>query len=438
MSQSTPGTVLVIIGISGDLAQRKLLPAIREIAQMKALPEAFRIIGVSRRDLKLADVAPPDDDFWEQHLELRQMDLDDTQAYHDLAAQLEGVERSLGGSVQKLFYLSVPPEAAQTVVQKLGESGLAEAPRTKLLLEKPFGTDLASAQELVNDLKKHFKEDQVYRIDHYLAKEMAQNLVVFRSANPVFSETWSSKFIASIDIVAAETIGIEGRATFYEQTGALRDLVQSHLLQLTALTLMELPKLDDWQSIPRLRYQALAAIKPATKAVRAQYEGYKEEVKNPHSSVETFVSLKLESSDPRWKGVPITITTGKAVSQKFTEIRVAYRGPGNTESNVLTLRMQPDEGVTISLWVKKPGYERQLQQLPLSFQYKHHFEDKLPDAYERVFMDAMRSDHSLFTTSQEVLASWEILAPIQKAWQASADDLEIYKKGSSPESLRVQ
>lgn len=431
MSEIKQATILVIVGISGDLAQRKLLPAIREIAQTKALPEAFRIVGISRKELTVADVAPADDDFWEHHLELRQMDLTSTSDYHELATQLEGIERSLGGSAQRLFYLSVPPDAAQTVVQKLGESGLAEAPRTKLLLEKPFGTDLASAEELVKDLEKHFKEDQVYRIDHYLAKEMAQNLVVFRSANPVFSQTWNNKFIASIEIVAAETIGIEGRASFYEQTGALRDLVQSHLLQLAALTLMELPKLDDWQSIPRLRYEALKAIKPSTKAVRAQYEGYKDEVNNTDSTVETFTSLRLESSDPRWLGVPITITTGKALKEKYTEIRVTYRGEGNTEANLLTLRMQPDEGVKIALWVKKPGYERQLQQLPLSFQYSHHFEDKLPDAYERVFMDAMRSDHSLFTTSQEVLASWKILAPIQASWVKPSNDLKVYKKGSA-------
>lgn len=436
MSQVEQPTILVIIGITGDLAQRKLLPAIREIAEAKALPKAFRIIGVSRRPLQINDVVPADDEFWEQHLELRQMDLEDTQAYHTLATQLEGLERSLGGSAQRLFYLSIPPDAAQNVVQKLGQSGLAETPRTKLLLEKPFGVDLSSAEQLVKDLKQHFKEDQIYRIDHYLAKEMAQNLVVFRSANPVFSQTWNKKFVASIEVVASETIGIEGRAAFYEQTGALRDVVQSHLLQLAALTLMELPKLDDWQSIPRLRCEALAAIKPVKSAVRAQYEGYKDEVNNATSEVETFVSLQLESNDPNWKGVPITLTTGKGLDERFTEIRIAYRGEGNTEANLLTLRMQPDEGVKIALWVKKPGYERQLQQLPLSFHYKHHFDDKLPDAYERVFVDAMRSDHSLFTTSQEVLASWKILAPIQTAWGSSSKDLKIYKKGSSPEAVR--
>jgi glucose-6-phosphate 1-dehydrogenase len=216
-----------------------------------------------------------------------------------------------------LFYLSVPPEATQSVVQMLGDSGLAEVANTKLLLEKPFGTDLASAEQLVEHLKQHFKEEQVYRIDHYLAKEMAQNLIVFRSANPVFSQTWNNTFISSIEIVASEKIGIEGRKTFYEQTGALRDVVQSHLLQLAALTLMELPKLNDMQSIPRLRCEALSAIQPAqpTTAIRGQYASYKEEVGNPSSSVETFVSLQLASTnDGRFEHIILVMSGNNCLS----------------------------------------------------------------------------------------------------------------------------
>lgn len=428
-------TILVIVGISGDLAQRKLLPALREIAQADVLPDEFRIVGISRRDLKLKDVVPTGDDFWEHHVELHQMDLDDPAAYHQLATQLEGIDRSLGGKAQRLFYLSIPPEVTQTVIEHLGEAGLADVPDTKLLLEKPFGTNLASAQELVDHLAQYFKEDQIYRIDHYLAKEMAQNLVVFRSANPFFAKTWNKEFIASIEVIASEKLGIEGRKVFYEQTGALRDVVQSHLLQLLALTLMELPVLDDWQSIPELRRQALEAIEPTNQAVRGQYEGYRQEVENADSPVETFVSMNLVSKDPRWQGVPIKVVTGKALDARYTEIRLSFRGDGKTEANLLTLRVQPDESVQICLWVKKPGYERQLQQIPLSFTYKHHFGDKLPDAYERVFVDAMRSDHSLFTTSEEVLASWRILAPLQEAWAKSADDLVIYKKASNPRDV---
>ncbi|MEO5628079.1 MAG: glucose-6-phosphate dehydrogenase [Candidatus Saccharimonadales bacterium] len=431
MTDITQPTILIIIGISGDLSRYKLLPALREIAKAQALPKSFRVIGVSRRDLNIADVVSDSDDFWEQHLEMHKLDLDARQAYHDFALQLEGVERSLGGSAQRLFYLSVPPEATQSVVEHLGESGLAGVKNTKLLLEKPFGVDLASAESLVKHTSKYFKEDQIYRIDHYLAKEMAQNLVVFRAANPFFAKAWNKEFVASIEIIASETIGIEGRKVFYEQTGALRDVVQSHLLQLLALTLMDLPKLDDWASIPGLRYQALEAIQPSQKAIRGQYKGYTDEVGNADSVVETFVSIDLASTDPRWQGVPIRLIAGKALKSQFTEIRLSFRGEGNTEANLLTLRIQPDERVQICIWVKKPGYQQELQQIPLSFTYKNNFNDKLPSAYERVFVDAMRSEHNLFTTSQEVLSSWRILAPTQSAWQGGSADLRHYDKGSS-------
>jgi len=386
----------------------------------------------------MSDIAPSNDEFWQNHLELHQMDLEDKQAYHDFADQLEGLEQSLGSSVQKLFYLSVPPDATRTVIEHLGEAGLSKAPNTKLLLEKPFGTDIASAEDLIKHISQHFKEDQVYRIDHYLAKEMAQNLVVFRSANPFFSKTWNKDFIASIEVISSESIDIEGRKVFYEQTGALRDVVQSHLLQLLALTLMELPKLDDWSSIPSLRRQALEAIKPIEQATRGQYDGYREEVGNAASMVETFVGLELESSDPRWQAVPIRIITGKALGTQYTEIRISFKGDGNTEANLLSLRIQPNEGVEIRLWVKKPGYERELQQIPLSYEYKSHFGDNVPNAYEQVFVDAMRSEHSLFTTSDEVLASWRILAAVQARWEQSSDDLKFYKKGSSLTDIKGQ
>jgi glucose-6-phosphate 1-dehydrogenase len=212
-------------------------------------------------------------------------------------------------------------------------------------------------------------------------------------------------------------------------------VVQSHLLQLLALTVMDLPKLDDWQSIPRLRCQALKSLRSTGKIVRGQYEGYKKEVKNEKSKTETFVSMQLESSDPSWQGVPIRLTTGKSLDVRTTEIRLSYKGEGNTEANLLTLHIQPHEGAEVCLWVKKPGYERQLQQIPLSFEYKQYFDYKLPDAYERVFVDAMHSDRTLFSTSEEVLASWEILAPVQEAWAKTTDDLKIYPKASAPQEI---
>ncbi len=436
INKITKPTTLIIVGISGDLAKRKLLPAIREIAAAGVLPDTFRIIGVTRRDLRLEDVLPEDDkEFLRAKMELYQMDLTDLSAYRSLAVHLNEVERSFSTKAQRLFYLSIPPQASQSVVELLGESGLADIPDTKLLLEKPFGTDLASAENLVSRLKAHFKEEQVYRIDHFMAKEMAQNLVVFRASNSLFKRTWNNEFIERIDIIAPETIGIEGRADFYEQTGALRDIIQSHLLQLAALTLMELPAPDDWQSIPAKRLQALQSIQPPSdiskQVKRGQYAGYREEVQNPGSSVETFVFLTVFSEDSRWQNVPITLMTGKALDKTTTEIRIKYRQEDTYEANELVLRIQPNEGVEFDLWVKKPGFDWELRKLPLEFTYKQHFDD-LPEAYERVFVDAMRSDHRLFTTSEEVLASWHILEPIQQAWRVSNNnDLLIYEKGSS-------
>lgn len=437
---STP-TTLVIIGISGDLARRKLLPAIREIAVSGALPDRFRIVGVSRREIDLNDIMPAsgDQEFLRSHLQLKQMDLENVEAYKEFGEYLNQLETGDGEGSQRLFYLSIPPTAAQDVVENLGASGLAEVPGTKLLLEKPFGTDLENAQALIDHIQGHFKEEQVYRIDHYLAKEMAQNLIVFRSGNSLFRRTWDKNFIESIHVTMTEQIGIEGRATFYEQTGALRDVVQSHLLQLAALILMELPSKDDWQSIPERRLKALNQIMPPTdvakNVVRAQYRSYKEETDNPSSTIETFVSLNLSSSDPRWEGVPITITTGKALSESKTEIRICYKRDDLSEANTLTLRIQPDEGVELTLWAKQPGYGNKLKKLGLEFLYSDHFSG-LPDAYERVFVDAMRADHSLFASSEEVLASWRILKPIQDTWAISNNrDLTIYESRATIEEV---
>jgi glucose-6-phosphate 1-dehydrogenase len=444
MDTMTTPTSLIIIGISGDLSRRKLLPAIREIAKAGVLPEAFRIIGISRRELSLDEILPAsgDNQFLLDHLTLRQMDLDDQAAYEALGTYLADIEAQDGKPGQRLYYLSVPPNASQDIVELLGKSGLSNAPNTKLLLEKPFGTDMDSAQALIDHIHGHFDEEQVYRIDHYLAKEMAQNLVIFRSGNSLFKRTWNSTFIESIHITMTEQIGIEGRAGFYEQTGALRDIIQSHLLQLAALTLMELPPKDDWQSIPARRLEALSRLVPptdvATKVVRAQYRSYKEEVDNPNSAVETFVSVPLQSEDPNWEGVPITLTTGKALSETATEIVICYRRDDVGESNTLVLRIQPDEGVELTLWAKEPGYSNQLKKVPLNFLYSDHFSG-LPEAYERVFVDAMRSDHSLFASSEEVLASWRILKPIQEHWaQAGDQGLLAYESRAELEDILNQ
>lgn len=437
MSDKIPPTILVIIGISGDLSHRYLLPALRQIGRAGVLPEAFRVVGISRRNLDKHDVMPSGETAaLAKILELYQMDLTSLDAYHKLAEHLRKIEHDMGGKAQRLFYLSVPPAVTKTIIEMLGNAGLLAHAHAKLLLEKPFGTDLASAEALVSHLQVFCKEEQLYRIDHYLAKEMAQNLIVFRGANPLVRDTWHKDFIESIEVYAGESAGIEGRVTFYEQTGALRDMVQSHLLQLTALVLMDLPDISAVRDIPSRRLAALEALDPPNDVradvVRGQYAGYRDETGNPDSQVETYVSLRLFSRDPRWEGVPITLTTGKALPAKAIEVRVTYRQKDAPHPNRLVLRIQPDEGVTLHLWVKRPGYDYEMQPLPLVLSYDHHFAG-LPDAYERVFVDAMRSERALFTTSAEVLASWRLLEPIQRAWSMSdGEDLQTYKPGEQP------
>jgi glucose-6-phosphate 1-dehydrogenase len=365
-----------------------------------------------------------------------QMDFSSTKDFTNLKEKLSTLRTSLGESTQTLFYLSIPPQISHSIITLLGEHGIAQIPDTKLLLEKPFGTDLESAEELVEHIKSHFNEDQVYRIDHYLAKEMTQNLVVFRQGNSLIKQTWNRDFIESIEILASESLGIEGRTEFYEQTGALRDLIQSHLLELAALVLADFSS-TDMTDIPAQRLAALKQLKTPqdieSEVVRAQYQGYREEVQNPVSLVETFVSVRLFSDDPCWKDVPITLTTGKALAKKTTEVRIRYRQKHADEANTLILHIQPDEGVEFDIWAKRPGYDRELQKLPLSFAYQTHF-DELPEAYEKVFLDAMKSDHSLFTRSDEVLETWRILDPIQRHWDMQ-EDIKLYPKKSLPEEI---
>lgn len=437
----TTPTILVIVGITGDLARRKLLPAIEQIATAGELPTAFRIVGVTRQAVSVEDVLQrvenaTDLPFVKEHLELLQMDLEEQADYQILSQRITGIEHELGVKAQHLFYLSVPPQISRPIIEHLGKAGLTEKSTTKLLLEKPFGSDLASATELIEHTKRYFAEEQLYRIDHYLAKEMAQNLLVFRNENSLFKRTWNTDFIERITITASEKIGIEGRSAFYEQTGALRDLVQSHLLQLAALTLMQLPPRQALQQVPAFRLAALQALQPPkpSSVIRGQYDGYRAEVNNPYSTTETFVSLTVFSSDPRWASVPITLTTGKNLSEKATKIQIHFRQEDATEANELTLRIQPKEGIEVSLWSKSPGYNRKLEQVKLTYAY-HEAMPALPEAYEQVLLDAIRSDHTLFISSEEVIASWRLLEQVQRYWGEHPDNLRFYKPGSAASDL---
>jgi glucose-6-phosphate 1-dehydrogenase len=422
-------TKLVIFGITGDLAQRKLLPALANVIESDKAGD-LSIIGVSRRHVEQFEVIGGHHQL-SGTTSLFQMDLDNPDDYARLRDYIDQTDDE-----QVLFYLSVPPESASGIVENLGSAGL-NGQHNKILLEKPFGRDLTSAQAMIDHTAAHFHESQIYRIDHYLAKEMAQNIVTFRARNAIFSHLWSNEYIERIEILALESIGIEGRAAFYEQTGALRDVLQGHLLQLLALTLLELPDELDWTDLPKLRDQALSAIQPVDpqKTARAQYRGYREEAGNPDSTVETFVSVELASSDPRWQNVPLVLTTGKALESKKTEVRIHFRRQNDMQSNFLIFKIQPDEGIALDLVTKKPGYDMEVEHQKLSYMYSS--DERLPDAYEQVLVDAMNSRKSLFATSAEVLRAWEILAPLQAAWQTNNSIIQ-YAPGSYARDIIIK
>lgn len=421
-------TKLVIFGITGDLSTRKLLPALSRIISTGNFDE-LSIIGVSRRHVEQYEL------FGEHHEQLNgttsmfAMDLTSPDDYIRLREYID-----LKADEQLLFYLSVPPESSAQIVENLGRAELNTG-NVKLLLEKPFGTGLESAQEMISHVADYYPETQVYRIDHYLAKEMAQNILIFRASNAIFNNIWDNRFIESIEVTASESIDIEGRAHFYEQTGALRDVVQGHLMQLLSLTIMDLPDDVHWDDTPAGRLRAVRQIKPAdpTLAVRGQYIGYREEVENSGSMTETFISLTLESGDSKWRGVPMVLTTGKALKEKLTEVRVHFRKQRDNQANTLIFSIQPNEGVELDVYARQPGYERSYEQKYLRFDYAH--DTALPDAYEQVIVDAIRSQKSLFASGDEVLRAWEILAPIQKAWQDKASELKMYTPGTDYKTL---
>lgn len=418
-------TKLVIFGITGDLSRRKLLPALRRIVASGAAGE-ISIIGVSRQSFDIKALVGKE---LANVTRLVTMDLADPAEYKKLRRNIAPKKGE-----QTLIYLSVPPSAATRIADNLGAAKI-NGDGVRLLFEKPFGLDLASATDMVERTSRYFSEAQVYRIDHYLAKEMAQNIVAFRAHNAIFRQLWGGNGIERIEIHALETIGIAGRAQFYEQTGALRDVLQGHLMQLLALMLMDVPSRLDWSLIPDLRLQALRRIQPADpgRSVRAQYREYRQEVENATSRVETFVRVELESSASNWETVPLILTTGKALDKKKTEIVVYFKQGHAAQSNSLRFKIQPDEGIEINLFTKKPGYERVLEPQKLSYSYPEDAD--LPEAYEHVLVDAMTAKKTIFTSSQEIVESWRILQPILDAWAFDKGDIRMYDQGSSVEEV---
>lgn len=461
MSETTKGmapAIIVIFGITGDLSRRYLLPSLYQLFKDNLLDDKTEIVGVSRRELDIdALLRSVEEAIIQQegeynltvmermrrHLHPFTLDMDASEGYASLLEKLNTIEAEQGICMNRLYYLSIPPEAYGGVIGRMAEAGLNRSCQhnqasTRLLVEKPFGHDLASAEELVKTTSQHFQEEQIFRIDHYLAKETAQNIVTFRFENPIFEAVWNNQHVDSIDIVASEQIGIEGRAHFYEKQGALRDFVQNHLLQLLAIATMDKPSQLDSESIHIEKLRLLESIKPAnpTQAKRGQYTSYKDEVNNPHSSVETFASISTTIDNDRWRDVPVTIRTGKALADRRTTVTFTFKGTsGGSGDNQLQFRIQPDEGIALKLLAKKPGFDHELLPVAMDFSYNEHFEGSHPGAYERVLMDAVRGDRTLFASSQEVLAAWRVVNDVVQDWSQSNDDLQLYQAGTPIDRL---
>ncbi len=448
----TPPVQLVIFGLTGDLARRYLLPALYQLVRDHWLAPATRVVGVSRRAVAPADVLafmyadsaydPAVVKQLESVIDMFQMDLIDPAGYTRLKTYLDHQEQALGVCAARLFYLSMPPQTFGPVIDLLGSSGMSDGcahgdrAQSRLLIEKPFGFDLVSAEELVGRIAQQFNQEQLYRIDHYVAKEASQNLLAFRLHNPVFQGVWDSKHIDLITVTAAEAITVQGRA-FYDQLGALRDIIQNHLLQLLALATMDVSANANSDAIHAAKLKLLQTIptvapnKVASQTRRGQYSGYRDEVGNGASITETFAAVRVEIDNDRWRGVPVVLQTGKALDQKFTEITFRFRATHPDQpTNQLTIRIEPGEGICLDLLVKKPGLGHDIERVEMDFRYGRSFTDRNPNAYERVLADALRGDRTLFTTSAETLECWRILDPVVAEWAKTGDDLTIYQPGT--------
>jgi len=470
--EPTPGaTTLVIFGASGDLTRRKLLPALYSLSRGQRLPARFAVVGVARS-------ATSDEQFRQQfHDSLKEFakvdarsdevvrslqaqmyfvsgEMDDPGLYARLASRLKEI-----GSEGVLYYLAIPPGVYGTVVEGLEVAGLAAAPETgwrRLIVEKPFGTDLASAQQLNAQLHRHFTEDQIFRIDHYLGKETVQNLLVLRFANGMFEPIWNRRYINHVQITAAETVGVERRASYYEGAGALRDMVQNHLMQLLSLVAMEPPTEFTASSVRDRKMDALLAVQPIVggdeppAVVRAQYrEGWvsgaevpayrAEPGVAPESRTETFVALRLQLDSWRWAGVPFYLRTGKRLPKRTTEIAIQFHrpplqifkrvSPTPLPSDLLVINVQPDEGISLRFNAKIPGTRMQVAPVMMNFGYGTSFQGEVPEAYETLLLDAMLGDPTLFARHDFVEASWALITPINELWQTESAAPPTYEAG---------
>jgi glucose-6-phosphate 1-dehydrogenase len=473
-----PPCTVVIFGATGDLTKRKLVPALYNLALDRLLSPGTAVVGFARRPkddpqfraeqreavAQFSRRKPLDETIWAdfaQGLHYCQSDFGDPKGYARLAALLDEIDRTRGRVGHRIYYLSVPPTEFGTIVARLAEAGLVnavatEATRgaTRIIVEKPFGTDLASGAALDAELLSVFDEKQIFRIDHYLGKETVQNLLVFRFANAIFEPLWSRAHVDHVQITVAEDLGVEGRGAFYEGAGAMRDVVQNHLLQLLAIAAMEPPVAFDAESVRDEKTKVLRALRPISPAeieshvVRGQYGpgtiagravvGYRQEPNvDPSSRVETYVAIRAHVDNWRWGGVPFLLRAGKRLNRRATEISLHFRsvphalfeGGRGLEPDVLSVRIQPDEGITLRFNSKVPGASTVLRPVSMDFRYGTSFGDTGPEAYERLILEAMLGDRTLFARSDEVSAAWAWCTPILEAW-AGGGAPEEYPAGS--------
>lgn len=464
---NTEPTLLTIFGITGDLTRIKLLPALYQLERKRQLPKNFYIVGVTRKKLDILDLradlvqeiektkAQVDQrvlDTLFARFYIAQFEITKDEDYPRLREFLNEIEDKKGVCFNRLFYLAIPPTLFASVIEKLGKGSLHLGcqhgkMQGRLLIEKPFGFDVPSAEGLITTIRNYFKESQVYRVDHYLAKETVLNILKFRFENPLVESIWNKDFIDHVQITAAEEIGIGSRISFFEQTGALRDMIQSHLLQILALIAMEQPKSQNSSEIHANRMDLLGSLKPIKPmdvdklAVRGQYiknrigtkefSSYREKVNNSRSITETYAALKINIDNKRWSGVPFIVRAGKRLPQKVTDITLVFKGSKASKNiNTLTIRIQPNEGIGMNLLVKKPGLEDALEPAQMQFCYDQTKSEEHLDAHARLMLNASRGDQTLFPSSNEVMASWKFIEPVLHHWQQSGNSLEFYKAGT--------
>ncbi|KQZ04868.1 glucose-6-phosphate dehydrogenase [Microbacterium sp. Root53] len=469
-------SALVIFGVTGDLSRKKLMPAVYDLANRGLLPPGFALVGFARRDWEDQDFAQVVQDAVKQYarteyreetwqqlaagIRFVQGEFDDPEAFRRLRETVDRLDVERGTMGNHAFYLSIPPKAFPVVAQQLLDSGLVDDKPDddrwrRVVIEKPFGHDLASARELNDALEAAFPADSIFRIDHYLGKETVQNILAMRFANELYEPIWNRSHIDHVQITMAEDIGVGGRAGYYDGVGAARDVIQNHLLQLLALTAMEEPISLSAEHLRAEKEKVLAAVRLpedlSTATARGQYAGgwqggekvvgfLEEEGMSPDSTTETYAAIKLEIATRRWAGVPFYVRTGKRLGRRVTEIAVVFkRAPEHLFSrsqtselgqNALVIRVQPDEGVTIRFGSKVPGNGTQVRDVTMDFGYGHAFTEASPEAYERLILDVLLGDPPLFPRHEEVELSWRILDPVEEYWASQGGPLEQYDSGS--------